>query len=275
MSIEIAIFLAIASGFAGFVDAMAGGGGLIQLPALLVGLPNKELPLILGTNKVPSIFGTAAAARNYFKNIKPDIPLTLTMMVPAFAGSMGGAALAVFVPKDFFKPFIVFLLILVAIYTWRKPELGMAENLKFTHKKRLVIVGLIGLMIGFYDGIFGPGTGTFLVFFLVSTIGYAFLKASATAKLVNIATNAGCDLKFSINWSYLVAIRFTSSFCQCDGCDYWLTPCNQRWLTIGSKSIFSSHIFTNYPRCLGYFYKLNLPTQLNIEEGKKWERKKR
>jgi len=198
MSIEIAIFLAIASGFAGFVDAMAGGGGLIQLPALLVGLPNKELPLILGTNKVPSIFGTAAAARNYFKNIKPDIPLTLTMMGPAFAGSMGGAALASFVPKDFFKPFIVFLLILVAIYTWRKPELGMAENLKFTHKKRLVIVGLIGLMIGFYDGIFGPGTGTFLVFFLVSTIGYAFLKASATAKLVNIATNAGAILSFQL-----------------------------------------------------------------------------
>ena len=94
MSIEIAIFLAIASGFAGFVDAMAGGGGLIQLPALLVGLPNKDLPLILGTNKVPSIFGTAAAARNYFKNIKPDIPLTITLMVPAFAGSMAGAALA-------------------------------------------------------------------------------------------------------------------------------------------------------------------------------------
>jgi uncharacterized membrane protein YfcA len=198
MSIEIAIFLAIASGLAGFVDAMAGGGGLIQLPALLVGLPNKELPLILGTNKVPSIFGTAAAARNYFKNIKPDIPLTLTMMVPAFAGSMGGAALAAFVPVDFFKPFIVFLLILVAIYTWRKPELGMGESLKYSHKKRLVIVALIGSMIGFYDGIFGPGTGTFLVFFLVSTIGYAFLKASATAKLVNIATNAGAILSFQL-----------------------------------------------------------------------------
>ena len=198
MSIEIAIFLAIASGFAGFVDAMAGGGGLIQLPALLVGLPNKELPLILGTNKVPSIFGTAAAARNYFKNIKPDIPLTLTKMAPTFAGSMGGAALAASVPKDFFKPFIVFLLVIVAIYTWRKPELGISENLRFTHKKRLLIVGLIGLMIGFYDGIFGPGTGTFLVFFLVSTIGYAFLKASATAKLVNIATNAGAILSFQL-----------------------------------------------------------------------------
>ena len=198
MSIEDALFLAIASGFAGFVDAMAGGGGLIQLPALIVGLPNKELPLILGTNKVPSIFGTAAAARNYFKNIKPDIPLTLSMMGPAFIGSMGGASLAAAVPKDFFKPFIVFLLVTVAIYTWIKPELGMNENLKYTHKKRLAIVALIGLLIGFYDGIFGPGTGTFLVFFLVSGIGYAFLKASGTAKLVNISTNAGAILSFQL-----------------------------------------------------------------------------
>ena len=198
MSIEVALFLAIASGFAGFVDAMAGGGGLIQLPALIVGLPNKELPLILGTNKVPSIFGTAAAARNYFKNIKPDIPLTLSMMGPAFIGSMGGASLAAAVPKDFFKPFIVFLLVAVAIYTWLKPELGMNENLKYTHKKRLAIVALIGLLIGFYDGIFGPGTGTFLVFFLVSGIGYAFLKASGTAKLVNISTNAGAILSFQL-----------------------------------------------------------------------------
>jgi uncharacterized membrane protein YfcA len=147
---------------------------------------------------VPSIFGTAAAARNYFKNIKPDIPLTLSMMGPAFIGSMGGASLAAAVPKDFFKPFIVFLLVTVAIYTWVKPELGMNENLKYTHKKRLVIVALIGLLIGFYDGIFGPGTGTFLVFFLVSGIGYAFLKASGTAKLVNISTNAGAILSFQL-----------------------------------------------------------------------------
>ena len=198
MSLEVIIFLAIASGFAGFVDAMAGGGGLIQLPALIIGLPNKELPLILGTNKVPSIFGTTAAARNYFKNLKPDIPLTLTMMFPAFLGSICGAALAAFVPVGFFKPFIVVLLILVATYTWRRPEMGMAENLKFTQKKRLIIVGIIGFSIGFYDGIFGPGTGTLLVFFLVTVIGYAFLKASGTAKLVNIATNAGAILSFQL-----------------------------------------------------------------------------
>jgi uncharacterized membrane protein YfcA len=87
---------------------------------------------------------------------------------------------------------------LVATYTWRKPDLGMDENLKFTYKKRLIIVALIGFSIGFYDGIFGPGTGTFLVFFLVSVIGYAFLKASGTAKLVNIATNAGAILSFQL-----------------------------------------------------------------------------
>jgi uncharacterized membrane protein YfcA len=198
MDIEVAIFLAIASGFAGFVDAMAGGGGLIQLPALIIGLPNKELPLILGTNKVPSAFGTTAAARNYFKNIKPDIPLTLTMMLPAFVGSIGGAYFAAEVPKEFFKPFIVFLLIGVVIYTWVKPEIGLNEKLKFTHNKRLFFVALIGLLIGFYDGIFGPGTGTFLVFFLVSGIGYAFLKASGTAKLVNLSTNIGAILSFQL-----------------------------------------------------------------------------
>ena len=111
---------------------------------------------------------------------------------------MAGAALAATIPKEFFKPFLVFLLLVVAIYTWRKPELGMSENLKYTNRKRLVIVAVIGLLIGFYDGIFGPGTGTFLVFFLVSAIGLAFLKASATAKLVNIATNAGAILSFQL-----------------------------------------------------------------------------
>ncbi len=216
MSVEVLIFLAIASGFAGFVDAMAGGGGLIQLPALIIGLPNKELPLILGTNKVPSIFGTSAAARNYFKNLKPDIPLTITMMVPAFIGSIAGAAFAASVPKEFFKPFIVLLLTSVAIYTWRKPDLGMSENLKFTNQKRLFLVALIGLLIGFYDGIFGPGTGTFLVFFLVSGIGYAFLKASGTAKLVNIATNAGAILSFQITghiWWQLGLLMAIANVC--------------------------------------------------------------
>jgi uncharacterized protein len=198
MSIANWIFLAIAAGFAGFVDAVAGGGGLIQLPALLIGISNKPIPLILGTNKVPAIFGTSSAAISYFRKVKPDLRLTSHMAGPAFIGSIAGARLAAAFPKDVFRPLIIFLLTAVAIYTWKKPQLGMNENLKFTEKRRHTIVSAMGLTIGFYDGIFGPGTGTFLVFLLVGVVGYAFLKASATAKLVNIATNFGAILSFQI-----------------------------------------------------------------------------
>jgi len=198
MSIANFIFLALASGFAGFVDAVAGGGGLVQLPALLIGLHDKSIPLILGTNKVPSIFGTSSAAINYFKKIKPDLHITAYMTIPAFVGSMAGARLAAQVPKDIFRPLILILLILVSLYTLFKPHLGMQEDLRFSKQTTKWVVALCGLLIGFYDGIFGPGTGTFLVFLLVGLIGYAFLKASATAKIVNIATNLGAIISFQI-----------------------------------------------------------------------------
>ena len=196
MSVLDFLFLALASGFAGFVDAVAGGGGLVQLPALLIGLNDKPIPLILGTNKVPSIFGTTSAAINYFKKVKPDLHITSYMALPAFLGSVSGARLAAEVPKDIFRPLILSLLILVSLYTFFRPHLGLEENLRFSRQKTKVIVALCGLLIGFYDGIFGPGTGTFLIFLLVGLIGYAFIKASATAKIVNIATNLGAIISF-------------------------------------------------------------------------------
>jgi uncharacterized membrane protein YfcA len=189
-------FLFIAAGFAGFVDSVAGGGGLVQLPALLIGITNKPIPLILGTNKIPSIFGTSSAAASYFKRIRPDVRVTALMAIPAFIGSVTGAHLAAKVPTTIFHPIIFTLLVLLGIYTWKKPHLGMHENLKYTQGKRHLIVAISGLCIGFYDGIFGPGTGTILVFLLVALIGYEFLKASATAKLVNISTNLGAILTF-------------------------------------------------------------------------------
>ena len=198
MGFETVIFLVIAAGFAGFVDAVAGGGGLIQLPALLIGLSEKPIPMILGTNKVISVFGTSSAAANYFRSVKPDLKLTSYMALPAFIGSAFGARLASSFPTSIFRPLIILLLISVAIYTWRKPELGINENLRFTNRRRHQIVVALGLTIGFYDGIFGPGTGTFLVFLLVGLVGYAFLKASATAKLVNIATNLGAIISFQL-----------------------------------------------------------------------------
>lgn len=190
------VFLALAAGFAGFVDAVAGGGGLIQLPALLIGINGKPIPMILGTNKIPSVFGTSSAALNYFRKIKPDLRLTASMAIPAFIGSVLGARLASKFPAHTFRPIIVVLLILVAIYTWRRPQFGMSEQLRFTHITRRVIVAICGLTIGFYDGIFGPGTGSFLLFILVGVIGYEFLRASATAKLVNISTNIAAIITF-------------------------------------------------------------------------------
>jgi uncharacterized membrane protein YfcA len=196
MSVLNFIFLICAAGFAGFVDAVAGGGGLIQLPALLIGLHNKPIPLILGTNKVTSIMGTSSAAVKYIRNVKPDLRVTAYMTIPAFIGSVSGARLAAEVPKNVFRPLILILLILVSLYTFFKPHLGMEEKLRFSTKKTKWVVALCGLLIGFYDGIFGPGTGTFLVFLLVGLIGYAFIKASATAKIVNIATNLGAIISF-------------------------------------------------------------------------------
>jgi len=198
MSVENFIFLGLAAGFAGFVDAVAGGGGLVQLPALLIGISNKPIPLILGTNKIPSIFGTSTAAASYFKKVRPDLRLTFTMAIPALVGSVLGARLAAHFPTSVFHPLILTLLVLVGIYTWRKPNLGLNEQLRYSHVQRLWIVAACGLLIGFYDGIFGPGTGTFLVFLLVIVVGYEFLKASATAKLVNIATNFGAIVTFQL-----------------------------------------------------------------------------
>ncbi len=196
MSIANFILLALASGFAGFVDAVAGGGGLVQLPALLIGLHEKPIALILGTNKVPSIFGTTSAAVNYIKKVKPDLKITAYMALPALVGSITGARLAAAVPTNVFRPVILTLLILVSLYTIFRPHLGLEERLRFSEKQTKWIVALFGLLIGFYDGIFGPGTGTFLVFILVGLIGYAFIKASATAKIVNIATNFGAIISF-------------------------------------------------------------------------------
>ena len=198
MSVANFIFLALAAGFAGFVDAVAGGGGLVQLPALLIGISDKPIPMILGTNKIPSIFGTSTAAISYFKKVKPDLRLTGAMAGPALIGSVAGAHLASHFPTSVFHPLILTLLVLVGIYTWRKPNLGLNEELRHTPVKRLWIVAACGLLIGFYDGIFGPGTGTFLVFLLVIVVGYEFLKASATAKLVNIATNFGAIVTFQL-----------------------------------------------------------------------------
>jgi uncharacterized membrane protein YfcA len=203
LTVATALFLLAASFFAGFIDSIAGGGGLIQLPALLIGLPKSETAEVLGTNKLSAVFGTTTAAALYRKQIKPDPKVLLAMGLPAFLGSAAGAVLASKIPTSSMRPMVLFLLIVVAIYTWFKPDLGKFENLRHLPKRRIQIAAFAGVVIGFYDGIFGPGTGSFLMLILVASLGYAFITASAIAKVVNVATNVGAIMVFGINGAVL------------------------------------------------------------------------
>lgn len=187
--------LLLAAVAAGFVDAVVGGGGLIQLPALLL-VPGISPVQALATNKLGSICGTTTSSITYYRRVRPDLGTALPMAALAGAGSAGGALLASLLPASVFRPVIVVALVVVAVYTVSRPSMGDVSALRFDGRTHHVAAGLAGVAIGFYDGILGPGTGSFLVFVLVGLMGYAFLEASAKAKIVNFATNLGALLVF-------------------------------------------------------------------------------
>jgi uncharacterized membrane protein YfcA len=200
---QVTVFFLILAAFsAGLIDAIAGGGGLIQLPALLIGLPQASTVEVLGTNKVASVFGTTASALTYRRSVKTDAIFLVTMALPAFFGSVLGALSASLIPTQSMRPIVFVLLVAVAIYTWRKPDLGSIEALRYQKNKRFLISAIAGLVIGFYDGIFGPGTGSFLMLILIY-LGFAFLSASAIAKVVNVSTNLGAILVFGLHGAIL------------------------------------------------------------------------
>lgn len=189
------ILVVVAAFAAGWIDAVVGGGGLLQLPALLL-IPGISPIQALATNKLASVFGTATSSVTYYRRAKPDIRTALPMAAVALAGSFGGAAVATVLPAAAFKPIIVVALLGVALFTAFRPQMGAATTLRFSGHKHYIAAGAAGLVIGFYDGLIGPGTGTFLVISLVALLGYDFLQASAKAKIVNLATNAGALLLF-------------------------------------------------------------------------------
>jgi uncharacterized membrane protein YfcA len=191
-------FLILAAFGAGLIDAIAGGGGLIQLPALLIGFPQASTVEVLATNKVSSVFGTSASALMYRRSVKTDAKFLGWMAIPAFFGSVLGALSASKIPTQAMRPLVFFLLAAVAIYTWKKPDLGSIEALRHNTKKRYFLSILAGVVIGFYDGIFGPGTGSFLMLTLIY-LGFTFLSASAIAKVVNVSTNLGAIVVFGFH----------------------------------------------------------------------------
>ncbi len=191
------VLLLLAALFAGFVDAVAGGGGLIQVPTLLVTLPAESPATVFGTNKLASIFGTGNAALRYARRIALPWGIALPAAAAAFVFSFGGAAAVAWLPKEFVRPLVLVLLVLVMVYTASKPEFGVVSGARMSPLAERRGAMLVGAVLGFYDGFFGPGAGSFMIFAFVHWFRLDFLHASSAAKVVNFATNAAALAYFA------------------------------------------------------------------------------
>ncbi len=191
---------------AGFIDAVVGGGGLIQLPALLINLPNTHLLSLFGTNKIGSLAGTSVAAVSYSRKVKFDFRLLLTISFFSFVAAFLGAKIIGYINVNVLKPLILVILIGIAIFTFLKKDLGASQSKNLPFKKQLIYGSLLGIVIGFYDGFFGPGTGSFFVLGFVVVLGFEFLRASAYTKIVNCMTNISALIVFINAGNYILEI---------------------------------------------------------------------
>ena len=216
MEYDILFYLCLASFFAGFVDAILGGGGLIQIPVALLLLPNMQVSTIIGTLKIPAFTGTSFAAYQYQKKVLLNWKVLLPMACIAFLMAVLGSLLLISVNNDFMKPILIAILFLIAIYTFFKKNLGAENHKVLSRKKTIIYAVLISLGIGFYDGFIGPGTGSFLVISLIVVMHQDFLSASANAKIINLATNFGSILLFiakgKIIWALAVPMAICNAF---------------------------------------------------------------
>ncbi|RIK86915.1 MAG: hypothetical protein DCC69_06075 [Hyphomicrobiales bacterium] len=190
---EVLLLLAVAGFVAGFIDSIAGGGGLITVPALLLaGLSPVEA---LGTNKLQSVFGSGSATYAYGAAGLVDVKRQLPSAALAFLGSIAGAVLATILPGDWLRAVLPAMLVVIALYFAFKPDMSDVD------RAQRISPFLFGVtivpLIGFYDGLFGPGTGSFFMLAFVALAGYGVLKATAHTKLLNFASNVGSLLFFS------------------------------------------------------------------------------
>ncbi|KAB2594283.1 MULTISPECIES: TSUP family transporter [Streptomyces] len=202
------ILLCLAAAAAGWIDAVVGGGGLLLLPALLLGLPNVPAAHVLGTNKAVAIVGTSGAAITYVRRAPVQVGLAVRVGLMALAGSMGGAFFAAGISSEVLRPVIMVALLGVAAFVLLRPSFGTAaagdtDARPVTRARIVTAVVLVGGGIGFYDGLFGPGTGTFLVLALTAVLHLDLVTASATAKIVNVCTNAGALAMFAYQGTVL------------------------------------------------------------------------
>lgn len=207
MELLDAVFIALllAAFLAGLVDAVVGGGGLVQIPALFAAYPTTTPATLFGTNKFASVFGTANAAWRYARRVEMPWRTILPAAGAAFAFSYLGAAAVAWLPKDAVRPLILGLLIFAAVYTLMKKDFGQIHQPTQDGHREWIYALLLGGLIGFYDGFFGPGTGSFLIFLFIRFFGFDFLHASAGAKVVNVATNLAA-LAFFLPAGHVIAM---------------------------------------------------------------------
>lgn len=211
------IFLLPAAFLAGCVDAVVGGGGLIQIPALFTVFPQAAPATLFGTNKGASIFGTATAAWRYAGRIRMPWRTVLPAAFLAFGFSFLGAMAVDSFSKDQLRPLLLLLLIAAAAYTLMRKDFGSLHQPRHSGRGELIYAGFLGAVIGFYDGFFGPGTGSFLIFLFIRGFGFDFLHASAAAKIVNVATNLAALAYFVPHGQWLPVLALAMALCNIAG----------------------------------------------------------
>ncbi|WP_338846460.1 TSUP family transporter [Massilia sp. W12] len=209
--------LAVAAFVAGLVDAVVGGGGLIQVPALFSVLRTELPATVFGTNKLASICGTSAAAVNFLRQVKITWRVATPAALSAFLFSMLGAYAVIHIPPDFLRKSLPFILLAVGAYTLAKKDFGKHHQPRLHGRRELILAAFSGAVIGFYDGFFGPGTGSFLVFVFVRVFGFDFIAASAVAKIVNISTNLAALMLFGYHGHVLWMLGLMMAVCQIAG----------------------------------------------------------
>ena len=216
MTLDI-ILLCIVAFAAGFVDAIVGGGGLIQMPAALVLLPQYPVATVIGTMKIPAFSGTSIAAYQYSKQVELNKKLLPVMMVIACLASFAGSWALTQVSNSFMKPLLLGVLVLVAIYTFSNKSFGIHSEKTHSERTQWTYALLISFILGAYDGFIGPGAGSFLILAFISLLGYDFLKASAYAKFINASTNVGSIVLFAVTGKIIYAIALPMAVCNAAG----------------------------------------------------------
>lgn len=191
------LIVSVASLFAGFIDSIVGGGGLILVPALFTAFPSSPPATLFGTNKCASVWGTSIATLQYARRVNMRWRVLIPAAIFALAGGFGGAWTVTQVNPDFLRRFLPVVLSAVFVYTLAKKDLGHTHAPRHFLNREIRLACLIGASIGWYDGFFGPGTGSFFIFLFVRVLGYDFLNASAAAKLLNVAANGAALLLFA------------------------------------------------------------------------------